>query len=75
MQADGYGNVLYRYLRRNASKLARKAKIWRGTKDIESGLVIWEVACKPGLNYGSEVLACSSLSEEKVLKQIQERAG
>ena len=33
------------------------------------------VACKPGLNYGSKVWACSSLSDGKVLEQIQERAG
>ena len=55
--------------------MARKAKFWRETEDIEAGLVMCEVACKPRLNYGSEVWACSSLSNEKGLEQVQERAG
>ena len=52
-----------------------KQKFWRGTEDIEAGLVMWEVACKPRLNCGSEVWACSSLSDEKGQEQVQERAG
>ena len=75
-QANGHTHI--KYLCGSAAKLhgrARKAKFWRGTEDIEAGLVMWEVACKPRLNYGSEVWACSSLSDEKGLEQVQERAG
>ena len=36
---------------------------------------MWEVACNPRLNYGSEVWACSSQSDERRLEQIQERGG
>ena len=74
-QANGLGYV--KYLRGKASKLhgiAGKEKFWRGTEDIEAGLVMWEVACKPGLNYGSEVWACSSCINDKVLEQILEKA-
>ena len=75
-QANGHSHV--RHLEEKAAKLqglARKAKFWRGAEDVEAGLVMWEVACKPRLVYGSEVWACSSSSEEKSLEQIQERTG
>ena len=75
-QATGHNHV--EHLCEKASNLhglARKAKFWRGCEDIEAGLVMWEVACNPRLNYGSEVWACSSQSDERRLEQIQERGG
>ena len=36
--------------------LARKAKFWWGEEDVEAGVVVWDVACRPILNYGGEVL-------------------
>ena len=55
--------------------LARATKFWRKEEDIKAGLTIWEVACKPALNYGAEVWACSSKADEVRLEQIQDRAG
>ena len=55
--------------------LARGAKFWRGDEDVEAGLAVWEVACKPVLNYGAEVWACSSEGEERKIEQIQDRGG
>ena len=55
--------------------LARGAKFWRGEEDIEAGLIAWEVASRPVLNYGAEVWACSSKADEHRLEQIQDRAG
>ena len=36
---------------------------------------MWEVVCKPVLNYGAEVLACFSKADEQLLERIQNRAG
>ena len=36
---------------------------------------MWEVVCKPVLNYGAEVWACSSKADEQRLERIQNRAG
>ena len=75
-QANGHTHV--KHLQEKAAKLhglARKAKFWRGAEDVEAGVVMWDVGCKPRLIYGSEVWACSSSSDEKSLEQIQERAG
>ena len=55
--------------------LARKAKFWRGKEDVEAGVVMWEAACNPRLNYGGEVWACGSKREEDRLEQVQERGG
>ena len=55
--------------------LGRKAKFWRGTEDIEAGLVMWDAVCNSKLNYGSEVWACGSRSDESRLEQVQERGG
>ena len=57
----------------NMHGLACKAKSWQEAEAFQAGLVKWEAVCKPGLNYGSEVWACSSKSEEKRLEQVQER--
>ena len=55
--------------------LARGAKFWRGEEDVEAGLAMWEVACKPVLNYGGEVWASASKAGDKKIEQIQDRAG
>ena len=55
--------------------LARGGKFWRDEEDIKAGLTMWEVVCKPVLNYGAEVWACSSKTDEQRLKRIQNRAG
>ena len=36
---------------------------------------MWEAVCNLRLNYGSEVWACSSKSEEKRIEQVQEKGG
>ena len=38
---------------------ARGAKFWRGDEDIQAGLTMWKVVCKPVLNYEAGVWACS----------------
>lgn len=75
-QATGHAHVEH-LLEKAASLhgLARKAKFWRGGEDVEAGIVMWEAACGPKLNYGSEVWACSSKREEDRLEQVQERGG
>ena len=75
-QATGHTHVEH-LLEKAASLhgLARKAKFWRGGEDVEAGIVMWEAACSPKLNYGSEVWACSSKREEDRLEQVQERGG
>ena len=55
--------------------LARGGKFWRDEEDIKAGLTMWEVVCKPVLNYGGEVWACSSKTDEQRLERIQNRAG
>ena len=55
--------------------LAHKAKFCQGADDIQAGLVMWEAVCNPRLNYGSEMWADTSKSEEKRLEQVQERGG
>ena len=55
--------------------LARGGKFWRDEEDIKAGLTMWEVVCKPVLNYGAEVWACSSKTDEQRLERIQNRAG
>ena len=55
--------------------LARGGKFWRDDEDIKAGLKMWEVVCKPVLNYGAEVWACSSKADEQRLERIQNRAG
>ena len=75
-QANGHSHV--RHLEKKAAKLlelARKAKFWRGAEDVEAGLLMWEVACKPRLMYGSEVWACSGSSEEKSLDRFKKGLG
>lgn len=70
-QATGHNHI--KHLLEKASSLhgvARKAKFWRGGEDVEAGLVMWEAACRPRLNYGSEVWACGSKSEENKLEQV-----
>ena len=55
-QATGHNHI--KHLLEKASSLhgvARKAKFWRGGEDVEAGLEMWEAACRPRLNYGSEV--------------------
>ena len=47
--------------------LARGGKFWRDEEDIKAGLTMWEVVCKPVLNYGAEVWACSSKTDEQRL--------
>ena len=42
---------------------------------LPPGLTMWEVVCKPVLNYGAEVWACSSKTDEQRLERIQNRAG
>ena len=32
--------------------LARGGKFWRDEEDIKAGFTMWEVVCKPVLNYG-----------------------
>ena len=51
------------------------AKFWRKEEDIKAGLTVWEVACKPALNYGAEVWVCSSKADDVRLEQIQDWAG
>ena len=46
--------------------LARGGKFWRDEEDIKAGLTMWEVVCKPVLNYGAEVWACSSKADRGV---------
>ena len=73
-QVTGHNHI--KHLLEKASSLhgvARKAKFWRGGEDVEARLVMWEAACRPRLNYGSEVWACGSKSEENKLEQVQER--
>ena len=36
--------------------LARAAKFWRKEEDIEAGLTVWEVTCKPALTDGARGL-------------------
>ena len=55
--------------------LARGGKFWRDEEDIKAGLTMWEVVCKPVLNYGAEVWACSSKADEQGLERILNRAG
>ena len=55
--------------------LARGGKFWRDEEDIKAGLTMWEVVCKPVLNYGAEVWAWASNADEQRLEQIQNRAG
>ena len=55
--------------------LAGGGKFWRDEEDIKAGLTMWEVVCKPVLNYGGEVRACSSKTDEQRLERIQNRAG
>ena len=75
-QATGHNHV--KHLLEKAPSmhgLACKAKFWQGAEDVEAGIVMWEAACSPRLNYGSEVWACGSKSEEDKLEQVQERGG
>ena len=46
------------------------SKFWRDEEDIKAGLTMWEVVCKPVLNYGAEVWACSSKADEQRLERI-----
>ena len=55
--------------------LTRKAKFWRGAEDVEAGVVMWDVRCKPRLIYGSEVWACSSSSDEKKWSRFKKGQG
>ena len=55
--------------------LARAAKFCRKKADIKAGLTIWEVTCKPALNYRAEVWAYSSKADEVRSQQIQDWAG
>ena len=74
----GSSHAHVRHLCEKAARLhglARKAKFWRGEEDVEAGVVVWDVACRPILNYGGEVWAGSSSTEEKKLEQIQDRGG
>ena len=50
--------------------LARGGKLWKNEQDIKAGLTMWEVVCKPVLNYGAEVWACSSEADEQRLERI-----
>ncbi len=75
-QANGLNHV--RHLIEKTSSLhaiVRGAKFWQGEEDVEAGAVVWNAVCKPVLDYGSEVWACSSLDSEKKLEQVQDRAG
>ena len=45
--------------------LARGGKFWRDEEGIKAGLTMWEVVCKPVLNYGAEVWTCSSKTDEQ----------
>ena len=54
---------------------SRFANLARSQADIKAGLTVWEVGCKPALNYGAKVWACSSKTYEVRLEQIQDRAG
>ena len=40
-----------------------------------TGLVVWQVAARPGVKHGSEVWACSSEHSEQKLEVLQERVG
>ena len=40
-----------------------------------AGLVVWQVAARPGVEYGSKVWACSSEHSEQKLEVLQERVG
>jgi len=55
--------------------LARRAKFWRIDEDVKAGLTTWEVVCKPVLNYGGGIWACSSKADEHRLEKIQNGAG
>ena len=55
--------------------LARWGKFWSYEEDIKAELTTWEVVCKRVLNYGGEVWACSSKTDEQRLERIQNRAG
>ena len=75
-QATGHNHI--NHLEEKAMglhNLARGAKFWRGDEDIQAGLTMWEVVCKPVLNYGADVWACSSKADEDKLEKMQNRAG
>ena len=40
-----------------------------------AGLVVWQVAARPVVEYGSEVWACSSEHSEQKLEVLQKRVG
>ena len=55
--------------------LARGAKIWQGEEDVAARVIVWKMAARPALEYGSEVWACPSYDSNRKLEQVQERAG
>ena len=62
-QVTGHNHV--NHLEGKALGLARGGKFWRDEEDIKAGLTMWKVVCKPVLNYGGEVWACSSKTDEQ----------
>ena len=37
--------------------LVRGAKFWQGEEDVTAGVIVWKMAARPVLEYGSEVRA------------------
>ena len=67
-----------RHLLGNADRLhalVRGAKFWQGEEDVAAGVIVWKMAARPVLEYGSEVWACPSYDSNRKLEQVQERAG
>ena len=78
-QATGHNHISHleeKAMGLRMHNLARGAKFWRRDEDIRAGLTMWEVVCKPVLNYGADVWACSSKADEDKLEKCRtERVG
>ena len=55
--------------------MVRAAKFWQGEEDVAAGVIVWKMAARPVLQYGSEVCSCPRYDSNRKLEQVQERAG
>ena len=70
--------IIIRHLLGKADRLhglVRGAKFWQGEEDVAAGVIVWKMAARPVLEYGSEVWTCPSYDSNRKIEQVQERAG